>query len=209
MLKAIIIDDEELSTAHLNNLLNDIEDIEVIGVFHSSREGLEGIRKLKPDLIFLDIHMPGMTGIDLAKKVVGKIDSKIIFITAHEQYALKAFEIGVFDYVLKPFSEERITQLMDRLKVNYSVISEDDTYAICAFKYFHFMINDKEVKNIKWRTAKAKELFIYLVQNQNEIVRKDVLIELLWPDSDADKAYDNLYTTIYHVRNTLRESKLM
>lgn len=59
------------------------------------------------------------------------------------------------------------------------------------------------MKNVKWRTAKARELFVYLVQNHEEFVRKDILIELLWSDLKIDNAYDNLYSTIYHIRKTL------
>lgn len=207
MLTTIIIDDEKLALDYLEHILNDNENIEVIGSFQDSEQGMHAILNHNPDLIFLDIHMPNMSGIELAGKLVGKVDSKIIFITAHEKYALKAFEIGVYDYILKPIEPKRLEQLISR--INHQNNQEKITsYSICTFKYFHIVVNETEIKNIKWRTSKAKELFIYLVQYSHEVVRKDILIDLLWPDLDVENAYDNLYTTIYHIRKTLEDIDL-
>lgn len=202
MLKTIIVDDELLALTYLENLLSRNDNINIIGLFRDSKEGLTAIERYNPDLIFLDIHMPEISGIEIARHVAGRIDGKIIFTTGHEKYALKAFEIGVFDYILKPIEQERINSLINRIVEDCTRVQK---HMICTFKYFHINEENSEVKNIKWRTSKAKELFIYLVQHESEIVRKDVLIELLWPELEVENAYENLYTTIYHVRKTLED----
>lgn len=208
MIKVIIIDDENMSIMYLQDLLSSITGVEVIGTYQDGLEGLFAINKLNPDIVFLDIHMPILSGFEIAKKIIGKVNSKIVFTTADEKYALKAFDIGVFDYILKPYSKNRIELLIERVN-NYDVSEiNKDTYKINLFKQFHISKNNEEINNIKWRTSKSKELFIYLVQHEGEIVRKDILVEMLWPDLDTEHAYENLYTTIYNIRKTIKNVNL-
>ncbi|MEI2822378.1 MAG: response regulator [Chitinophagaceae bacterium] len=99
--KAIIIDDEPAARRLMMSLLNDYQDlIEIIGEATNGREAVQQIKSLQPDIIFLDIQMPDMTGFE----VIEKLDKKpnIIFTTAYEQYAIKAFETFSIDYLLKP-----------------------------------------------------------------------------------------------------------
>lgn len=204
MLRTIIVDDEKLSIEYLEHLLKDVNGVEIVGKYTDGHVVLEEFERKSPELVFLDISMPGVSGIEIAKKIKSILpECKIVFVTAYKQYALKAFEIGVTDYIVKPFKKARIQQLMDRIIDQNNQEIKTDEYVVCNFKYFHFKKNGKEIKNVKWRTAKARELFVYLVQNDKEFVRKDVLIELLWSDLKVDNAYDNLYSTIYHIRKTL------
>src|SRR5882672_8787316 len=99
----------------MKNLLEDYRDlVEVVDEAGNGREAIDKIEGLKPDLIFLDIQMPDLTGFEVIEKLVHK--PNIIFTTAYEQYAIKAFETFSIDYLLKPIKEERLQQRIDRLK---------------------------------------------------------------------------------------------
>src|ERR1700690_2630945 len=103
----LIIDDEKLARDLLSEYLEAFPQIEVIGECSSGTEAREKIDKLKPDLIFLDVQMPGMNGFD----VLNEIDHEpyVIFTTAYDEYAIRAFEKNAVDYLLKPLDEERFT----------------------------------------------------------------------------------------------------
>ncbi len=108
----IIIDDEKLARELLREYLEAIENIEIVDECAKGSDAVEKINKLKPDLIFLDVQMPGMTGFD----VLDEIDHEpyVIFTTAYDQYAIKAFERNAIDYLLKPLDEDRFRQAVER-----------------------------------------------------------------------------------------------
>ena len=112
-MKALIIDDERLARKELISLLADHKDIDVIGEAANIDEALEMIDEKNPDLLFLDIQMPGGTGFDLLER----LDSvpKVIFITAYDEFALKAFEVNALDYLLKPVQSERLSDSLKKL----------------------------------------------------------------------------------------------
>ena len=205
MLRTIIVDDERSAIDHLERLLVETKKIKVIRTYLDPSDALKDIHTIKPHVIFLDINMPEMTGIEFAERVIETNRGiKIVFVTAHDRYALKAFELGVVDYVLKPYNRERIEKIVNKLH-DEIIPGHPQKYMINAFKYFHIKKDGKEVKNIKWRTSKGRELLAYLVQHGDGIVPKDVLIDLFWPNVNEKNAYDNLYSTIYQLRKTLDE----
>ena len=113
--KAIVIDDELAARRLMKNLLQEYNDVvEVIDEASNGKEAIEKIEKLSPDLIFLDIQMPDFTGFEVIEQLSKK--PNIIFTTAYEQYAIKAFETFSIDYLLKPIKEERLEQSMQKLK---------------------------------------------------------------------------------------------
>ena len=113
-IKAIIIDDERLARNELKKLLQDHGDIEVIDEATNVDEGIEKIETLNPDLIFLDIQMPGKTGFDLLAEV--EKAPKVIFTTAYDEYAIKAFEVNALDYLLKPIEPKRLSDAIQKLQ---------------------------------------------------------------------------------------------
>lgn len=117
-LTCIIIDDEKLARDLLLEFLEPIDDIEVIGQCSKGSEAVKQIDNLEPDLIFLDVQMPGMDGFEVLEKIEHK--PYVIFTTAYDQYALKAFDQNAVDYLLKPLDEERfglaIKRALDRVK---------------------------------------------------------------------------------------------
>ena len=114
MLKVILIDDERLARSELRRLLQDFPDVEIIAEAANANEGLEKIETLNPDLIFLDIQMPGKTGFDMLTQL--EKAPHVIFVTAYDEYALKAFEVNALDYLMKPVEPKRLADAL--LKVH-------------------------------------------------------------------------------------------
>lgn len=108
----IIVDDEKLARDLLREYLENYPDIEVIGEADQGTDAVEKIDKLKPDLVFLDVQMPGMTGFDVLEDI--EHEPYVIFVTAYDQYAIKAFEKNAVDYLLKPLDEERFRNAVNR-----------------------------------------------------------------------------------------------
>ena len=114
--KALIIDDEKLAREDLKSLLSDFPKIEIVGEAGNVAEAKKAIEGLGPDLIFLDIQMPGKSGFDLLSEL--KINADIIFVTAYDEYAIKAFEVNAQDYLLKPVNKERLALALEHLESN-------------------------------------------------------------------------------------------
>lgn len=113
-MRALIIDDERLARKELIKLLEDFPEIEILGEAANAEEAYEQINTLKPDLLFLDIQMPGKTGFELLEM----LDSvpTVIFTTAYDEYALKAFEVNALDYLLKPIQLDRLNETIAKLE---------------------------------------------------------------------------------------------
>ncbi|MFT3748458.1 MAG: response regulator [Agriterribacter sp.] len=112
--RAIIIDDERLARTELKKLLQDHPEIEIIAEAANANEGIEKIEQMTPDLVFLDIQMPGKTGFDLLTEL-DKLP-QVIFTTAYDEYALKAFEVNALDYLLKPVEPKRLADAIQKLE---------------------------------------------------------------------------------------------
>lgn len=113
-MKALIVDDERLARKELTTLLADHKDIEIVGEAANVDEALTQITKLNPDLIFLDIQMPGESGFDLLEKLE-KVP-EVIFTTAFDEFAIKAFDVNALDYLLKPIQPERLGAAINKIK---------------------------------------------------------------------------------------------
>lgn len=114
-MRAIIIDDERLARSELKKLLQDYPEVEVIDEAANADEGINKIDTLQPDLVFLDIQMPGKTGFDMLAEL--ERAPHVIFTTAYDEYALKAFEVNALDYLLKPIEPKRLADAMQKLHV--------------------------------------------------------------------------------------------
>jgi two-component system, LytTR family, response regulator len=115
-IKTLIVDDEPIARRNLQALLKEDPEIEVIGVCGGGGEAVKFIRQTSPDLLFLDVQMPEIDGFAVLKKIDVTNIPAIVFVTAHDQYALKAFELHALDYLLKPFSDERFSIAVERAK---------------------------------------------------------------------------------------------
>ncbi len=114
MIKTLIVEDEKLARDLIKNYLQKHQDFEIIGEYEDGFSGLKAINELKPDLIFLDIQMPKLTGFEMLE--VLEHHPAIIFTTAYDQYALKAFEHNTLDYLLKPYSKDRFDEAVEKAR---------------------------------------------------------------------------------------------
>ena len=114
----LLVDDEPLAREGLKRLLGSCHDVRVVGEASDGKEGLEKIRELSPQIVFLDIRMPRLTGLEVANEIA-RLEKPpvVIFATAYDEYAVKAFELSAVVYVLKPYEKERILKAMDRAKL--------------------------------------------------------------------------------------------
>ncbi|QGX88469.1 two-component system response regulator BtsR [Escherichia coli] len=116
MIKVLIVDDEPLARENLRVFLQEQSDIEIVGECSNAVEGIGAVHKLRPDVLFLDIQMPRISGLEM----VGMLDPEhrpyIVFLTAFDEYAIKAFEEHAFDYLLKPIDEARLEKTLARLR---------------------------------------------------------------------------------------------
>lgn len=128
-MKAIIVDDERLARKELTRLLKDFPKIEIIAECDNADDAIEQVEKLKPDLVFLDIHMPGKDGFGVLEEL--DFMPQVIFVTAYDEYAIKAFEVNALDYLLKPIQTDRLEEAINKLyKEEIPVINDADKWGL-------------------------------------------------------------------------------
>jgi len=115
-MRVLLVDDEELALSRLRTFFGDIEGVEVVGQARDGDEALEAIARLTPDLVLLDIQMPGRNGLRAAADIAVEPRPEIVFVTAHEHYAPDAFEVDAADYLLKPVRFDRLRQAVERAR---------------------------------------------------------------------------------------------
>ncbi len=114
-MRAIIVDDERLARKELTNLLSEFPDVEIIAECNSADDAIKEVDQLKPDVVFLDIHMPGKDGFGVLEEL--DYTPHVIFITAYDEYAIKAFEVNALDYLLKPIQTDRLKEAIGKIKI--------------------------------------------------------------------------------------------
>jgi two-component system LytT family response regulator len=115
-IRTIVVDDEPLARSNITTLLRGDPGIEVVCECGSGLEALTDIRRIKPDLVFLDVQMPECDGFDVLELLGADLPRAVVFVTAYDEYAVKAFEAGALDYLLKPFDNARFERTVDRIK---------------------------------------------------------------------------------------------
>src|ERR1700689_5402395 len=115
-IRAMIVDDEPLASSNVALLLRLHPEIEIVSQCASGMEALAGIRQERPDLVFLDVEMPECDGFDVLEMLGGDLPPAVVFVTAYDRYALRAFEAGALDYLLKPFDDARFERGLSRAK---------------------------------------------------------------------------------------------
>jgi two-component system response regulator LytT len=116
-LKALVVDDEQLAREELSFLLAQVEGVEVVGQAGNGIEAIGLIEDLSPDVIFLDVQMPGMNGFEVARQMLGRESAaEIVFVTAYDQYAIEGFQVNAVDYLLKPVDVARLEQAVQRTR---------------------------------------------------------------------------------------------
>jgi len=115
MTRVLIADDEALARSRFQRMLSSFSDIEVVGEASNGLEALQMVQAMKPDLIFLDIEMPELSGLEVAEALEGQ-GPTVVFVTAYSEHALKAFELSALDYLVKPVSSERLLETIERIR---------------------------------------------------------------------------------------------
>jgi two-component system LytT family response regulator len=117
-IRALIVDDESPARSRIRQLLRDEADFKIIGECANGREAIETIKQQKPDVVFLDVQMPGLSGIDVCHAISADSNPPplLVFVTAYDQFAVKAFEVHAIDYLLKPFDRERFKQALCHIR---------------------------------------------------------------------------------------------
>ncbi|MFF2797399.1 response regulator [Lysinibacillus xylanilyticus] len=205
----IVMDDEPLALVNMEKKLKEFNSIEVIKSYTTVKDLLAEGPSLDFQVAFLDVEMPGMNGLEIARLL--KEWNKnifIVFVTAYRDYAVQAFEIHSIDYLLKPISKARLETTINRIQEllhleNKSTplqIRNKPKLTIQCFGGFVVLHNNKAVH---WRTLKTKELFAFLFSNLNNHVPRDTIIDSLWVDTEFKKARVQLHTTVSYLRTTL------
>jgi two-component system LytT family response regulator len=119
LIKSLIVDDEPIARRVLREELEQIRDVEIVGEAEHGHEALRKIAALEPDVVFLDLQMPGMGGFEVIRKLEGGKLPIVVIVTAYDQHAIEAFEAGAVDYLLKPVTEVRLRKALDRVRQLY------------------------------------------------------------------------------------------
>lgn len=125
-LTALIVDDEPLARGLLRANLQDLDSVEIIAECKNGKEALARNMELNPDIMFLDIHMPGLNGVEVVKAIQADIMPMIVFTTAYEKYAIEAFDLNAVDYLLKPIEEHQVARAVDRALKRNSVAEQNE-----------------------------------------------------------------------------------
>ena len=174
-MKALIIDDERLARTELKRLLTPFKDIKVIGEAVNADDALEKINELKPELLFLDIQMPGKTGFDMLEELDAV--PTVIFVTAYDEYALKAFEYNALYYLLKPIEPKRLEETVNKLieKKRKKTISELDKDFLSEGDQVFVKDGEKcwfvKLENVRLFESEGNYVRIYFGENKPLILR--------------------------------------
>ena len=217
MYRVILVEDEIFALNYMVRMLKGFKELTVVAVFSSPEEVLYSIDSLKADVAFLDIEMPRMNGIELARRLMEKRHNlQIVFTTAYSKYAVEAFGVEALDYLLKPVNYQDILRVIKRLnktKKEYPKQNSSEPAALktesvkpCQVRCFGcFEIKDAKNQIIKWPTKKAEEVFAYFLIHQGSYINKWELLDKFWPDMEEERGLHNLYNTIYRIKQVLKK----
>jgi Response regulator containing CheY-like receiver and SARP domains len=210
MLSAVIVDDEIPVLNLLKMFLQKTEQVNVLETFTEPNEALENMINIKPDVVFLDIEMPEINGLELASRLIEQNNElMVVFVTGYNQYALEAFRVNALDYILKPVNQNTIQKCVSRLiklriPRNEKKVEKREK-KICCFGDFEVYGNNGP---IKWPTRKVEEMLAYFTVHRDSNVEGWGLGEILWPEEEPEKIKANLHTSLFRLRKTIKENGL-
>lgn len=201
MIKAIIVDDDPPSIRVIEHFLSAYPEVEAAGSFTDPLYALRQFDAIRPQIVFLDIRMGALSGMDVAKEILAKNpDTDIVFTTAYDNYAIKAFELDATDYLVKPIMKARFDLSMRRILKKYAPQETDRLRITCFGK---FAVSRPDAAPVRWRTEKSKELAALLVYHRGSVVTRDEILEYLWPDTEPSRSVRYLHNSIYYIRKSL------
>jgi len=203
LIRAIVLDDEQPSLDRMEKLLKDSGLVEVTGKFIEPAEVLEFLKRHKADVIFLDVEMPDMDGIELSSRIIQLQESiAVVFVTAYNQYAVEAFRLNALDYLLKPVSADRLKETLNRIIEEKAIPMQSAELKVLCFDKLRVIAGTADVK---FRTEKAEELFAFLIDHRGRFVSRNKVIDSLWEDYEGDRAITHFNTTLHYVKKALQQ----
>jgi len=210
MLKTIIVDDEPLARKGLAIRLKAFKDVEVITQCSNGREAIEAVRAYKPDIIFLDIQMPGVNGFEVIKTLADQSVTipHVIFVTAFDQYALKAFDVHALDYIMKPADDARLAQTMD--KVRARINQQEDAQHKSKLVEIVSEVTGNDTNSILEELASNKPVSInkysdiLAIKDGSEVTRVPVN-EIVWVDAAGDYMCVHTADDTHILRKTMKQ----
>lgn len=209
MIRVTLVDDDLPDLKFMKLLLAEFNEIHIAGMYTSGEEAVDSIEEDKPDAVFLDIHMPGKNGLEIAKELSGRYPRMdIVFVTACDQYAIAAFEVSAVDYLLKPVKKERLEKTIKRLRRDswnkFDKPDGSESGMEARIQCFSkFMVYSPSGAPLEWRTRKTKELMALFVHNRHRELTREKIIDCLWPEINADKAAVLFHTTMHNLKRAL------
>lgn len=209
-LSTIIVDDEPLARKGLAIRLEDHNDIDVIMQCTNGREALEAVRAYQPDLMFLDIQMPGLSGFDVVESIIeqGLTLPMIVFVTAFDQYAMQAFEVHAQDYLLKPADEQRLAQTLD--KIRQSISSEVNAQHKSTLLRLVSDVTGNDCEQILQELENNEPVSlssysdILAIRDAGEVTRVPVK-DILWIDAAGDYMCVHTDDSTHILRKTMKQ----
>ncbi len=172
-MKAIIVDDERLARQELKNLLEAHKEIEIVAECNNAESAKEKITELNPDIVFLDIQMPGKTGLQLVEEL--SVLPDIVFVTAYDEHAIKAFELNAYDYLLKPVMPERLAETIKKLTIKEASEKKENTSILTENSQVFIKDGDKtwfvRLNNIRLFESEGNYVRVYFDNSKPLILR--------------------------------------
>jgi two-component system, LytTR family, response regulator len=216
MFTVVIVEDEKPILELMKVVVGRSPHCRIIGAFNNPLEALEKLPELKPDIAFLDVEMPKLSGIELAQRLNECCeDTRIVFTTAYKEYALEAFRVFAFDYILKPVMTSAIDRITTRLlkeadrtgsaggSAPPEPVPQASIHCLGSFE-----VRSPKGELVRWPTRKTEELFAYLLCWPDQDISKWKLMDLLWPEMNEERAIHNLHNTVYRLKKLIKEQDI-
>ncbi|MFF2910992.1 response regulator [Paenibacillus sp. NPDC057934] len=208
MFRAVIVEDEQPILELMKVMIGRDHNFIIAGAFIHPLEALEQLPELEPDVVFIDVEMPRLNGIELANRIYALLPkTQIVFTTAYKDYAVEAFEVQALDYILKPVTPASINRVQERL--NHKRVSSNENLQrkkVAVRCFGEFEVRDARGNPLHYRTRRAEELLAYFLCHPATYISKWRLLDLLWPEMSEKQSFSNFYNTLYLLRKLLREN---
>lgn len=204
-LRTVIVDDEPLALALLRSHLNAIPEIEIVAECSNGKQAIDATMALAPDLMFLDIEMPGLNGFDVVKNLQADIVPLIVFATAYEQYALRAFDVHAVDYVLKPLDEERIRQAVKHALERFEIAENRDQKPKIIDALDEINKQDVGVIPANGEHSHFNEIARKIVVKDRDAITLLKQEEIEWVDAAGDYVCLHVGGVTHIMRSTMKE----
>ncbi|WP_338554722.1 response regulator [Paenibacillus sp. KS-LC4] len=204
MIKVIVVDDELPALKMAESVLKTLTDVKIERLFDDAEELLACLHRVEVDLIFVDMKMPGMNGLELAEQIQRhRPDVGIAFVTAYDYYAVDVFESEAFDYVMKPMTAQRISKTLERFTKKRGIGKKAEPADILVRSFGPFSLETSQGKALKLRRTKTEELLAFFLHHRDQPIGMESIMDALWGDRNVERAQAMLYTTVYQLRKEL------